>query len=268
MNRKIAAVISAGYALALRSIRLQIQRHALGYAWTFIIPTLYAVCYIYVKRDLTGGAAMTHGEGGLSILRAFAGIMLFQGWFQIVQQMADLIRNQRGMLRGLDVGPGPFILAVAIEGGVALVIRFALILVAIPVLNVTFPIGFLSWLWFIGSMFALILSALAVGLILAPWAALYGDVRKALSSLNLPLVLISPIFYPAVEHYDSMLYWVNVINPLAPPLAIMADAVQGKSWSFYAIPFLGWIVLSLILLAWSFSQLHRQIPILLERIGK
>ena len=106
-----------------------------------------------------------------------------------------------------------------------------------------------------------------VGLLLAPWASLYGDVRKALSSISLPLILISPIFYPAAERTGSVLYWLNLVNPVASPLAVLSDALQGKLWSLYSIPLLVWGGLSVALLLWSLMQLRRQVPILLERMG-
>lgn len=267
MTLRLINAMSAGWTLALRSIRMQMREHALGYAWTLIIPMLYAICYIFIKRELAGDSSAQGASSGWDVMRAFAGIMLFQCWMQVVQDMSEMIRRQRGMLRGLDIGPTPFVLAILFEGLVALVIRMLLIIIAFPVLGLKLPYSLFAWLWFVGGLLVIHLSATAVGLILAPWSALYGDVRKALRSLNLPLVLISPIFYPAVERAESMLYWVNVVNPLASPLAVLGDALRGKEWSFYAVPMLVWGVISVVLVLWSLAQLRRQVPILLERLG-
>lgn len=259
--------MSTGWTLALRSIRMQMRDHVLGYAWTLIIPMLYAICYIFIKRELTGGSNMQSVDLSWDVLRAFAGIMLFQCWMQVVQDMSEMIRRQRGMLRGLNIGPTPFVLAIVFEGMVALTIRMLLIIAAIPVLDLDLPSTFMAWTWFLTCLLVLYLSATAIGLLLAPWSTLYADVRKVLRSIGMPLVLISPIFYPAVERSDSMLYWVNVVNPLASPLAVMADALQGKAWSFYSVPMLVWGMLSIIILLWSLTQLRSQVPILLERMG-
>ena len=261
------ATFSSGWTLALRSIRIQMREHLLGYAWTLIIPMLYAVCYIFIKKEITGDISHNEVEVGWDVLRAFTGITLFQCWMQIVQDMTNIIRRHRGMLRGLDVGPSPFVLAIMFEGMIALAIRVILIIAAIPVLGLPFPLDFLSWLWFAVSLLVLHLSASVIGLILAPWATLYKDVNKALQSINLPLILISPIFYAATQSKDSMLYWLNMVNPLASPLAVLADALQGKTWSLYSIPLLVLGVLSATLLLWSLAQLRRQVPILLERLG-
>lgn len=259
--------IDSGVTLALRNIRLQMREHALGYAWALIIPMLYAVCYIFIKRELTGHTTAPSDQAGWDILRAFAGITLFQCWMQMVQEMSNFIRRQRGLLRGLNVGPTPFVLAIVFEGGIAILIRSILIILAIPLLGLAFPVGAYPWLIFLACILALLISATTIGLLLAPWSVLYADVRKALTSMNLPIVLISPIFYPALERSDSALYWVNILNPLASPLAVLSSVMQGQSGSFYMLPMFVAAGMSLLLLTWLLVLLRRQVPILLERMG-
>ena len=266
MTATLFSTVGAGWTLGLRSIRLQIREHALGYAWTLIIPVLYAICYIFITRELAGDAVSTGPDLSWSVLRAFTGITLFQCWIQILQDIADLIRRQRSVLRGLNTGVMPFVLAIVFEGGLSMAVRVLLIVSAFPVLGLALPDGIAPWLWFVLCLLSLHLTSIALGMLLAPWAALYADVRKALGSIALPLVLASPIFYPAVENTDSALYWLNALNPLASPLAVISDALRGGI-SIYIGPMLIWMVLSLLLVLWSGLQLRRQVPVLLERLG-
>jgi ABC-type polysaccharide/polyol phosphate export permease len=259
-------VIRSGFTLAVRSIRIQIRQHALGYAWALIIPVLYAACYIFIKRELSGHGSAQTVDGAWDVLRAFAGITLFQCWMQIVQDMSAFIRTHRGLLRGIDVGPIPFFLAVVFEGVIALAIRSLLIIIAIPILGLPFPIDILSWIWFFFSLLALLISAATVGLLLAPWSVLYADVRKALTSISLPMILISPIFYPAVEQQAGALYWLNIFNPIASPLAVISCALR-ETYSIYMLPMVLFTVGALMILCWSLKLLGRQVPILLERMG-
>lgn len=259
-------VIRSGFTLAVRSIRLQIRQHALGYAWTLIIPVLYAGCYIFIKRELSGHGSVQTVDGAWDVLRAFAGITLFQCWMQIVQDISAFIRKHRGLLRGINVGPIPFVLAVVFEGVIAIAIRSLLIILAIPILGVPFPIDLVSWVWFFFSLLALLVSATMVGLLLAPWAVLYADIRKALTSVSLPIILISPIFYPAVEQKAGGLYWLNIFNPIASPLAVISSSLRETS-SVYMLPTVFFTVGALVILCWSLKLLNRQIPILLERMG-
>jgi ABC-type polysaccharide/polyol phosphate export permease len=257
--------INSSVALAKRSISIQIKQHALGYAWALITPMLYAACYIFIKGQLNGGAAHS-ADSGWDILRAFAGVTIFQWWMHIVQEMSDFIRKNRGLLRGINVGPIPFVLSVLFEGLIGLLIRVVLILIAIPLLGLSFPTQPFSWLSIIISLMALLISAVTIGTILAPWAVLYADVRKGLSSVSLPVILISPIFYPAFEQTSGPLFWLNCINPLAAPLAILAKSLHDLE-SVYMLPLIISTVVFTLILSWSLKQLHRQVPILLERMG-
>jgi hypothetical protein len=63
-----------------------------------------------------------------------------------------------------------------------------------------------------------------------------------------------------------VLYWINCINPVAPVLATLMDVMNGRP-PFYAPALITWTLLGVFLVLWSSSQLKRQIPILLERLG-
>ncbi len=267
MGNNFRATVSSGWTLAWRNIRMQVREHLLGYAWVLLIPMMYAVCYVFIKRELMGNASLEGAEAGWDTLRAFTGITLFQFWIQLVQGMSELVRKQKGMLRGLNIGATPFVLAIVFESALALLIRSLLIIIAIPLLGLSFPQSIISWVLFIGSLFALQLTAISIGLILLPWSALYADVRKALSSITLPMLLISPVFYPAVKDTNSWLYWVNCFNPVASPLAVLADAFQTGTYGLYLMPMMIWSALALLLICWSLLKLRRQVPILLERVG-
>jgi len=261
---KVLMDMSAGISLAFRNISIQTKEHALGYTWALLTPVLYAICYIFVKRELSGSA-----ENGseLDIFRAFTGIMLFQCWMQIVQDMTELVRRNKGMLRGLGVGPEPLVFAVIIEGFVGVVIRASLIVASIPILSIDMVTNSLSWLLIAISILTLLFSAAAFGIVLAPWSVLYSDVRKALQSISLPLILISPIFYSAVDNSGSPLYWINIANPLASPLAVLNNVIGAEGGGIYLIPMLTWFLLSILILMLANKSLKKQIPILLERLG-
>ncbi|KTB58729.1 ABC transporter permease [Pseudomonas syringae] len=257
---------NSGVALAKRSISIQIKQHALGYAWALITPMLYAACYIFIKSQLNGDSSSHTTEGNWDVLRAFAGVTIFQWWMSIIQEMSDFMRKNKGLLRGVNVGPIPFVLAVLFEGVIGLLIRVALILIAIPALGLSFPSVLSSWLWIMIALIALLVSAVTIGALLAPWSTLYADVRKGLSSVSLPVILISPIFYPALEQSSGSLFWLNCINPLAAPLAILARSLHDLP-SVYMLPLLISTAVLGALLIWSLKLLHRQVPILLERLG-
>ncbi len=265
MTSLISHALRAGWALASRSVRVQIQGHLLGYAWTMITPVLYAVCFIFIKQSL-GNHDTSDPDHWWSVFRAFTGITLFQLWFQMLRDVSGFISTNRGMLKGLNVGLAPFVVGILFEGLLSMLIRVCTILIALPLLGLTFPKNPYAWLWMDLALGTLLLSALALGLVLAPWSVLYGDVRKALQSLSLPLVLISPIFYQAATRSDLPMFWVNVFNPIASPLAVISEAFRGIPLS-YDVVLIGWFGFSFLLLVWGATQTRKQVPILLERMG-
>lgn len=265
MNTKFANSIIAGLTLAGRNVRLQIQEHLLGYSWNIIIPVLYAICFIFVKQAILG-RDQSDPEHWWSVLRAFSGITLFQFWFQLLRDISEFIRSNRGVLRGLNIGISPFILSLIFEGMFLLCIRFITILVAIPLVGISYPDNLISWLYIVLALLSMIVSAVAIGLLLAPWSVLYGDVRRALQSMALPIILISPIFYPAVTQSELVMYWVNMFNPIASPLAVINASFQGTP-QIYLTAVVAWICVSIVIVAWSSFNIRKQIPILLERMG-
>jgi ABC-type polysaccharide/polyol phosphate export permease len=267
MIAEVKVSMTAGWVLAKRNINIQIRDHALGYGWVFLVPALYALGFVYLKREFMAGTAVPRDSASWEVLQAFCGIMLVQFWLQLVQDMADIVGRNRALMRGLNIGPAPFVLSVAFEGMVNLGFRVALILMALVALGHALPQHLFSWLWMGMSLLVLQLTAYALGLFLAPWSALYPDLRKALQSLTLPLMLVTPIFYAPVADPQRALYWINLINPLAAPITAMSYGLQDTTASLQAFSLLIEGLLSFAVIAWSVVQLRWQIPVLLERIG-
>lgn len=258
-------VVGVGWALAFSNVRLQTRKHLLGYSWVILTPVIYAVCFILVKQGITSHSVV-NADHWHDVLRTFIGVSLIQLWMQLLQDIANFVRQRRSLLRGMNVSEKPLILAVVFEAVFGLMIRVVTIVLAILFLGVAFPDSWAGWSWCILSLFSLVISAIAVGLLLAPWSALYPDVGKAIRSVNLPFVLLSPVFYPATTQSETILYWINCINPVASVLATLMDAVLGRT-PFYATPLVIWLSLGVLLALWGSNQLKRQIPILLERLG-
>ena len=266
MIAEAKAAMMTGWVLAKRSIGIQVRNHALGYGWTFLVPALYALGFVYLKRELLGDAAALRDGAHWEVMRAFCGIMLLQFWLSLVLDMADIVGRNRALMRGLNIGPVPFVLSVAFEGFVNLGFRMVLILIAMVALGHRLPSHLSSWMWMGWSLVVLQLTAYALGLFLAPWAALYPDMRKALHSTMLPLMLVTPIFYAPVADPQRALYWLNTANPLSAPITAASSALQDVS-AISPYSLLAWGLLALAVVMWSIAQFRWQIPVLLERIG-
>lgn len=262
---RIWEVIVTSCALAGSNIRSQTRKHLLGYSWAMFSPVIYAACFLIVKQGMDSTAA-SQPDHAFSVLRAFVGVTMMQAWIQLLQDVTRLIKRHGSLLRGMSISEKPLVIAVLLETAFGVLIRFMTVLLALVFLGISFPNDIMHWMWITVSLLALLLSAAAIGLALTPWAALYPDVNKAISSANLPLMLLSPIFYAATTQTDSVLFWVNCINPVAPVLATLMDALAGRP-PFYWLPLFVWLAVSAVLLLLTMGKLKQQIPILLERLG-
>ena len=265
MKYRLAPLLTTALALALNSLRSKARKHLLGYSWEFLSPVIYAVCFLLVKTSISTSSNQTE-DHLISVLRVFVGVTLMQAWVQMLQQTAGFITHYRALLRGMTISEKPLILSLVFEQAFGLAIRFLTVVIAFLVLGPGLPSSWGSWGWIALALMGLVLSAVALGLIIAPWAALYPDFGMAIRSAMLPLMLLSPVFYAATREPTLPLFWLNCGNPMASVLATLMDALVGES-PFYGYVLLGWIVFSSGLLMFGFRNLKSQIPILLERLN-
>lgn len=264
MKYKLAQLLATALVLALNSLRSKARKRVLGYSWEFLSPVIYAVCFLLVKTSISTSSNQTE-DHLISVLRAFMGITLMQAWVQMLQQIAGFIPHYRGLLRGMTISEKPLILSLVFEQAFGLAIRFLMVVIAFLVLGPALPSTWGSWGWIAVTLMGLVLSAVALGLIIAPWAALYPDFGMAIRSAMLPLILLSPVFYAATREPSLPLFWLNCGNPMASVLATLMDALLGEP-PFYRYVLLGWLAFSAGLLTFGFRKLKSQIPILLERL--
>ena len=242
-----------------------LRENFLGLLWLFLTPLLYSIFFLLVKSSISGHD-VSYDQLKTSAFNAFIGLLLIQLWFQIVQDTANVIRKNKNSLRSLNITVSPFILAIGLEAGVYLLIRILIIFLALVVFQaVRIPIGSHVLLLCLAAA-CFMSTSLFVGLLLAPWATLFSDVRSFLSSALMPTALLSPIFYFPVTEKGSFLFWVNHVVPFASIQSVVSD-VLFKRDTLYLLPLGVWTVVGLIGTL-AFARLIKyQTPILLERLG-
>jgi ABC-type polysaccharide/polyol phosphate export permease len=264
-NKNYSQAIATAMAIAKSNIRSRAQKHFMSYGWEFLSPMIYAVCYLMVKT-----AMVTHASpGGAHIdtaLRTFVGVTLMQAWIQMLQQSSSFITKYRSLLRGMTISETPLILSLVLEQMFGLVIRLVMVVIAFLILGPGLPAFGVAWLWGLLALLCLMVSSLTIGMIIAPWAALYSDFSMAIRSATLPLMLLSPVFYKATQDPTHALFWLNCVNPMASVLATLTDVLFGFP-PFYGFALIGWLVLGVCLLHFCKRNLRAQVPILLERLN-
>jgi lipopolysaccharide transport system permease protein len=112
--------------------------------------------------------------------------------------------------------------------------------------------------------FGLVLFGTLIGLLLAPSAMLFGDVGKMVLVLAPPLMLITPVAYPA-QAVQGPLRTLMELNPLTPMVSLSRDLLltgSGNDWA--ATGSVIGISLVALLAGWLLYRLA--LPVLIERL--
>lgn len=262
---KVANNLHVALSVARKNFTKMIRENLLGLLWLFLTPFLYAIFFLLVKNSISGNQISSE-EIKISALNAFIGLLLIQLWFQIIQDTANVIRKNRNALRSLDVSVMPFVLAVALEAVVYLLIRIVIIVLALIFFGPTTVLTGFDCALLGLSVVGYLSTGLFLGLLLAPWATLFSDVRNFLSSALMPVALLSPIFYFPVVEKGSFLFLVNHVIPFASIQSVVSDSLF-KGETIYHLPLLIWSMASFIGMFIFGFLIKQQTPILLERLG-
>lgn len=256
-------VVSVGISIAQKSFKKLVRENLLGFLWVFITPLIYSIFFLLVKQSLSADNSSKEIMK-VAAMNAFIGLLLIQIWFQIIQDTANIIRKNKGTLRALSISVYPFILSIIFEAIVHLIIRALIILCAILLLKIT-VINTSVILWVL-IFITLISSAIFLGLILAPWATLFNDVRNILSSSLMPVALLSPIFYFPISQTEGFLFWANQIIPFSALQAVLSDSIFSGATNYLNAVYI-WSGISIFGSVFLAIMLKQQTPILLERLG-
>jgi lipopolysaccharide transport system permease protein len=252
-------------SIAKKNFTKMVRENLLGLLWLFLTPLLYSVFFLLVKSSISG-ENVSSNELRMSAFNAFIGLLLLQLWFQVIQETANIIRKNKNSLRSLNVSVTPFLLAVLIEAIVYLLIRIVIILLAFLIFDIDRSLSGMNVAILTLVGFSYILTCLFIGLLLAPWATLFSDIRSFLSSALMPVALLSPIFYFPVNESGSFLFWVNHLVPFASIQAVISDLLF-RGETMYLLPLVIWSSVSFVGIFIFAALLKQQTPILLERLG-
>ncbi|HEY0412267.1 MAG TPA: ABC transporter permease [Allosphingosinicella sp.] len=242
-GRDLVRAPRMAWRLFAGSLRARRRRSILGHAWIIMPAAATALICVYLKAQGAFGVAPTALPYPVHVL---AGMVLWQTVIEAlnapVQQLAasrqlitrSRIPHEAVMLGGLyEVGLNAAIRLVAL----AIVLALAGIVPAPSA--VLLPVG----------MVALACLGTAFGLLVAPWALLYDDVRQGLALVTTFWFLLTPVVYPEVS--GSALN----LNPVTPLLATARSSllgwdVHGGSLAVLAISMVllvaGWLLYRLV----------------------
>lgn len=246
------------WRLAVRDINAQYRQTILGYVWAFLLPLVNTATWIFLNKSGIVKVADTNIPYPVYV---FTGTMLWQIFTEAIQSPLQQVVANKSMLSKLNFPREALILSGILKSLFNALIKMFILVPAVILMGiypdwhlVLFPLGVLS----------IILTGNAIGLLLSPMGALYGDVDKGIPVLTQFMMFVTPVvFAMPVSGWTARLFELNFMTPL---IITTRNWLTGfnTEWLSY---FLSVNVIAFLLLLVSWMIFRVTMPILIERMS-
>jgi lipopolysaccharide transport system permease protein len=262
MLREIAADVWAGRELAwrlfLRDLRAGYRQTLLGYVWAFLPPLVAAATFIFLQSQ---GITRIEVVGIPYAAFALMGTLLWQIFVDALTSPSASLGAAKAMLVKIN-----FPREAVLIGGLYMVIFNALIrmlLIAAVMILWKIPIG--PTLAFLPvALLGLLAAGCAIGLIITPVSALYGDAARAIPIVAGFWMLLTPVVYP--PQMGGIAGWLATWNPVSPLIITARECLTGQALSVMG-PFFFVTAGSLLVILLGLIGFRIAMPHLIERMG-
>lgn len=244
------------FRLMSRDIRTQYRRSLLGASWVVIPAATTALLLSLAQQARIIALGPTSLPYAVYVVLSMA---LWQTFVDALNGPVQALAAEKGLLAKFNVAPEAIILAKLGEAVFNCCVRMCLAGVMFAWYHVP-----LAWTAVLAplAVAALLLLGAGLGLLLAPFSALYQDVPKSLPISLSFWFLLTPVAYPVPQ--QGLFATVVWLNPVSPLLVTAREWITGQPAS---AP-LGFAVVALLalagaLLGWLLYRLAT--PIVLER---
>lgn len=222
------------YQLTKRQILQRFKGSLLGVAWVFITPILMLAVYTFVfktvlKAKWPGNEDANNIEFALQI---FSGLLIFNLFAEVLSRAASLITDQPNMVKKV-IFPLPILAWVNVLSA----LFFAMVHLGVLTLAAFYMRSELSVHVLALPLLFLACIPLLLGLSwgLAALGVYLRDLTQIVALILMPLMFLSPIFYPA-SALPEFIRQFMIINPLVLPIESLRDLVMIGRWpSLWAV---------------------------------
>jgi len=250
---------TVGLRVAIRELQADFRENKLGFLWLFITPLMYVAAFVAIRNGLESrGLSTTDGPVPGAVF-ALAGLIVFQTWFDSALTQLTVFSKNQSLIKNIGIEPETFLYA-GIAKSLALAAPKLLLLCGAMALMRVETFSWASYPGYVVVLVAACLSGSMTGYLLSPFGAVMNDVKMALQSASLALLLGSAVFFDADTFSGG---WAHVAFGLNP-IACIVDAAR---FVLFGGPFTlkgyaaGWLAASAALLPFSmvFTRLSRRI---------
>ncbi len=245
------------WRLMLRDINARYRQTFLGYFWALIPPVVVAYSLVIASEARVINIGNTDLPYPAYVMLS---MVLWQTFIEAFNAPSQAVAESKVMLAKINFPRESIILAKVGE----VIFNFLIKLVLVVFVFVTYhvPLTEMALLAPIGVL-SLILLGTFLGVLIAPFGAIYQDISKSILLLTTPWLLITPVLYPVPT---TGIFGVIVnLNPVTPLLVTTRElATNGivSNWS-------GFLVVSLVAsvgLLFSWVLFRLSIPYVIERM--
>ena len=233
------------WRLCLRNISAKYRQTIMGYIWVILPPLLTSFIWIFLNNQ----NILKFGEARIPYpLYVLVGTILWQVFVNSINTPINVVKESASMIAKINFPRESLILAAFLEILFHLAIQLCLLAGIFAYFKV--PISFYS-IWALGGIISIIMTGIMVGVILAPFCVLYGDIQQGLPIILQPLFYLTPIVYsPPKTGIGAVLAMINPISPIIQftrELLIIGDRVCLGSTAIISsitllLLFCGWIL--------------------------
>lgn len=254
------------YRLFVKDVRAEYARSAFGILWDFLDPLVLGVIFFFLARN----KVINTGEMGMPVaVFMIYGLLMYQTFCDSIIRSLDVMKRSSSILSHLKVPPEALILSVFFRQlffsffSILVMLGFSLFLMSKAAAVGTSSFNALGFLKFVLAYPVLILIGMSIGVFLAPFNAVYGDVGRLTRLVLVPLRYVSPVLYvlPDTPLFNA----INAVNPISlvlDNLRLLATAdafvapleLATRCGAFALLFFVGWYIF------------HLSIPVLAERV--
>lgn len=246
------------WMLFVRDLKAQYRESYFGYLWLLAPPVMTMLVWVFLNAQ-----RIVRVETEIPYpLFVLIGTTLWSSFAASVLAPLNAFNMGKPVFMKLKVPPEAFILSGFYRSLFDLGIKLLLLIPVFIIFKFTPPV---TALLFPLGIIMLLSMAVAIGLVVIPLGALYGDVANAVSTFIGVLMYTAPIVFP-VPAGDTLLSKIMKLNPVTPLVSFCREALtDGVITSHFAA--LGWFGLSLCVIFIAFVIQRVAMPHLVARMG-
>lgn len=256
MLRELWRDLKAGRHLAwrlfLRDLKAQYRQTILGYVWAFLPPLVSALTFIFLQSQ----KIVRIEDAGIPYAAfAMIGTLLWQVFVDAMQSPPHALMAAKSMLAKINFPREAVLMAGMLMVLFNFLIRLALLAAVMLWWGVVPGRGILV---FLPAIACLLTCGFAVGLLISPVGALYGDISRAIPIIAGFWMLLTPVVYPArTQGLAGMLAkW----NPVSPLIVTARESLCGQEFTmlpaFIVVAFVSACIVLLGLILFRIAMPH------------